>query len=131
MPSVLESGNLHLCSQEASTYRAAAQRLHEACEMGLDLTQPISIENWIFLEIAHAALAGDLSLLDCVVAKIEAEMESRTLRNSTREAAERTASSQERAKAPVAETGGCSDPTRLDANGRTRARTGHSSGSTT
>ncbi len=29
----------------------------------------------------HAAVAGDLGLLDCVVAKVEAEIEARTQRN--------------------------------------------------
>ena len=79
MPHLLESGKLQLSREEASTYRAAADRAHDACEMTLDLTQPITVEDWIFLEIAHAALAGDLGLLDCVVAKVEAEIESRTL----------------------------------------------------
>jgi hypothetical protein len=49
--------------------------------MVLDLSQPITVEDWIFLEIAHAALAGDLGLMDYVVAKVEAEIESRTQRN--------------------------------------------------
>ena len=38
------------------------------------------IEDWFFLEIAHAALAGDVGLLDCVVAKAEAEIGARRLR---------------------------------------------------
>ena len=48
---------------------------------GARLTQPITVEDWIFLEIAHAALAGDFGLMDRVVAKVEAEIKSRTLRN--------------------------------------------------
>ena len=44
--------------------------------MGLDLTQPISVENWIFLQVARVSLAGELGLLDSVVAKVEAEIES-------------------------------------------------------
>lgn len=81
MHHLLESGRLRLSPQEASSYRAAADRLHVTCDIALDLTQPITVEDWVFLEIAHAALAGDLGLLDCVVAKVEAEIESRTLRN--------------------------------------------------
>lgn len=77
MPNFLESGKLQLSREEASAYRAAATRLHETCEMALDLTQPITVEEWILLEVAHAALAGDIGLLDCVVAKVEAEIESR------------------------------------------------------
>jgi hypothetical protein len=49
--------------------------------MVLDLTQPVTVEDWVFLEIAHAALAGDLGVMDCVVVKVGAEIESRTLRN--------------------------------------------------
>ena len=81
MPDLLESGKLQLSREEASAYCAAADRLHETCEMAPDLTQPITVEHWIFLEIAHAALAGDLGLLDCVVAKVEAAIESRTQRS--------------------------------------------------
>ena len=61
----MESRKLQLSGEEASTYRAAADRLHETCGMALDLTQPITVEDWIFLETAHAALTGDLGLLDC------------------------------------------------------------------
>ena len=81
MPSFLESGKLRLSPDEASSYCAADDRLHETCAMALDLTQPITVGDWILLEVAKAALAGDLSLLDRVIAKIEVEMESRTLRN--------------------------------------------------
>jgi hypothetical protein len=81
MPDVRESGNRQLSREEASAYRAAADRLHETCAMVLDLTQPITVEDWILLEIAHGALAGDLDLLDCVVAKVEAELELRKHRN--------------------------------------------------
>jgi hypothetical protein len=77
VPSILESGKLRLSPEEVSGYRAAADRVHEACEMALDLTQPIGVEDWIFLEVAHAALAGDLGVVDGVVAKVEAEIESR------------------------------------------------------
>jgi hypothetical protein len=33
VPSILESGKPQLSVEEVSTYRAAADRLHEACEM--------------------------------------------------------------------------------------------------
>lgn len=55
----------------------AAHRLHDACEMCLDPTQPITVDDWIFLEIAHAALAGNLGLLDCVLVNVAAEIQSR------------------------------------------------------
>ena len=81
MPSVLECGKLRLSTEEAATYCAAAERLHEACEMVVDSTQPITIEDWILLDSAHAALADDLGVMDAVVASIEAEIGSRRLRN--------------------------------------------------
>ena len=81
MPDLLESGKLQLSPEEASAYRAAADRLHETCEMALDLTQAITVEDWIFLEVAYAALAGDFDHLDSVIVKVEAEIESRTIRN--------------------------------------------------
>jgi hypothetical protein len=81
MPDLLESGKLQLSREEASTYHVAADRLHERCEIALDLTLPITVEDWMFLEIAHGALAGDLDPLDCVVAKVEAELELRKHRN--------------------------------------------------
>ena len=71
MPVLLESGKLQLSREEASAYRTAADRLHKTCEMVLYLTQPIPVEEWIFLEIAHAALGGDVGPLDCVIAKVE------------------------------------------------------------
>lgn len=77
MPDLLESGTLQLSREEASAYRAAATRLHETCAMALDLTQPIPVEDWILLEVAHAALEGNLELLDGVIAKVEAEIQSR------------------------------------------------------
>ena len=77
MPDVLESGKLRLTPNEAATYRAAAERLREACEMGLDLTQPISIDDWILIRIAHAALAHDLRPLDEAMAMVEGALRAR------------------------------------------------------
>jgi hypothetical protein len=77
MPSILESGKLQLSNEEVSIYRAAADRLHEACEMALDLTQPITIEDWLCLEVSGAALGGDLAPLDGAIATIEARIQSR------------------------------------------------------
>jgi hypothetical protein len=46
MPDLLESGKVQLSREKASAYCAAAGRLHEVCEMALDLTQPITVEDW-------------------------------------------------------------------------------------
>lgn len=64
MPGFLESGKLQLTADEAGAYRSAARRLQEACEVALDLSQPISIEDWTLLHVAQAGLAGDLEPLD-------------------------------------------------------------------
>ncbi len=77
MPHLLESGNLRLSPEEASIYRSAADRLHETCEMVLDLRQPVTADEWMFLEVTHAAFEGNLELLDGVIAKVEAEIQSR------------------------------------------------------
>ena len=76
MPNLLESGNLRLSPEEASIYRSAADSLREKCEMVLDLRQPVTVDEWMFLEVTHAALEGDLELLDSVIAKVEAEIQS-------------------------------------------------------
>jgi hypothetical protein len=77
MPSVVESGRLQLSREEAGCYRAAAERLHDACEMVLDLAQPITTEEWIALEVTNAAIRGDLNVLQAVIASVEIEVESR------------------------------------------------------
>jgi len=77
MPYFLESGKLRLTPEEATTYRAAADRLHEACEMGLDLTQPIGVDDWLVLQVAQAALAGSLEPLDHMIAVVEDAIRSR------------------------------------------------------
>ena len=81
MPDLLESGELQLSREEASAYRAAADRVHETCAMALDLARPITVEEWLVLVVAHAALGGELGLLDRVIAKVEAEIASRALRH--------------------------------------------------
>jgi len=72
MPEFLESGKLRLTPEEAIDYRDAAGRLHEACEMGLDLEQPITVDDWILLRIACEAGVGHLDLLDEVIAAVQA-----------------------------------------------------------
>jgi hypothetical protein len=77
MPYVLESGKLQLTPDEADAYQGAASRLHEACEIGLDLTQPVSIDDWILLQLAQAALAGSVEQLDRVIAAVESAIRAR------------------------------------------------------
>jgi hypothetical protein len=77
MARVLESGNLQLTAEEAVTYRAAAERVHEACEITLDLGQPIVSDDWILILAAHAALQGDIAVLDDVIATLQRAIQGR------------------------------------------------------
>jgi len=77
MPSILESGTLRLPSEEVNAYRATADCLRQSCEMVVDLKKPITMDEWIFLAIARAALSGDLRLLDRAIAGVKAEIASR------------------------------------------------------
>ena len=77
MARVLESGKLQLTAEEAVTYRAAAERLHRACEITLDLGNPITSDDWILVLTAHAALQGDVALLDDVIATLQTAIQAR------------------------------------------------------
>ena len=77
VPSVLESGKLQLSPAEVVSHRAAAKRLREACEIGLDLTQPLNVDDWILLELAYAAQDGHPEFLESVIATVQAEIDLR------------------------------------------------------
>jgi hypothetical protein len=77
MPHPLESGKLWLAPDEATIYQPAADRLREACEMSLDLTQPVRAGDWCLLQLAHCGLAGNLRMLDHVIAVVENAIRSR------------------------------------------------------
>jgi len=74
---VLESGKLQLTAEEAVTYRPAAERLHEACDITLDLGQPIASDDWILILAAHAALQGDVAVVDDVIATLRTAIQGR------------------------------------------------------
>ena len=77
MALVLESGKLQLTAEEAVSYRAAADRLHEACEIMLDLGNPIASDDWILVLAAHAALQGNVAVLDDVIAMVRTAIQGR------------------------------------------------------
>jgi len=77
MARALESGKLQLTAEEAVTYRAAADRLHEACEITLDLGHPVASDHWILILAAHAALEGDVAVLDDVIATLQTAIQGR------------------------------------------------------
>jgi hypothetical protein len=107
---LLESGKLQLPREEAGSHRAAAEYLHEKCEVAFDPSQPMTVEEWIVLELAHAALGGEHGLLDHVIARVEAEIETRTLRNWTREPAKERLLLRSGPRPHVAAKGGYSSP---------------------
>lgn len=65
---------LQISHGEAGGYRAVAQALQKTCEMALDFAQPITAEEWIFLELAQVILEGNLELLERVIAKVKDEI---------------------------------------------------------
>ena len=77
MARVLESGKLQLTAEEAATYRAATERLLEACEITLDLGNPIASDDWILVLAAHAALQGNVAVLDDVIARLQTAIQGR------------------------------------------------------
>jgi len=81
MPCFLESGRLQLTPNEADAYREAASHLRESCDVALDLTQPLSVEEWTLLQVTQAALAGDLEPLDELISTIETTIRTRANRN--------------------------------------------------
>jgi hypothetical protein len=81
MPSILESGELQLSPEEITTYRVAVDRLRQSSEMVVDLERPITLDEWLLLTIADAALRGDLGPLEQAIGSIEAEIKSRRQRN--------------------------------------------------
>lgn len=77
MASILESGNVRLSPEELISYRAAADRLHESCQMAIDLKMPITVEEWLLLRLADGALKGNLRDIDSVIGRIEREIQLR------------------------------------------------------
>ena len=80
MATILESGKLQLSPEEVISYREAADHLHDSCQMPLDLSSPITLEEWLLLWLADAALGGDLSNLDRMLEHIQEEIRARNQR---------------------------------------------------
>jgi hypothetical protein len=53
--------------RETIAYHRAADRPHEACEVSVDLSKPISLDDWNLLRLARVALADETRLLDDVI----------------------------------------------------------------
>jgi hypothetical protein len=77
MAFILESGKVQLSPEEVINFRAAANHLHESCQMTLDLKMPIAIEDWLLLRLADAALHGDFRNLDRIISRVQDEIRHR------------------------------------------------------
>lgn len=66
-----ESGLIILSSDEQRALVNAAQHLRETGDMLVDLTQPICLDELMFLKVAQAAIDGDDELLDAVIATLQ------------------------------------------------------------
>jgi len=80
MATILESGKLQLSPEEVTSYRGAADHLHDSCQMPLDLSSPITLEEWLLLRLTAAALGGNLSDLDRILEHIQDEIRLRSQR---------------------------------------------------
>ncbi len=72
MPQVLESGRIWLAPDEPGDYRQAAAHLQEFRERALDLRRPLTVDEWILLQLAHAAIAGAVDPLNDVIDAVTA-----------------------------------------------------------
>ncbi len=66
-----ESGLFILSPDEQRALVNAAQHLRETGDMLVDLTQPICLDELMFLKVAQAAIDGDDELLDAVIATLQ------------------------------------------------------------
>jgi len=80
MATILESGKVQLSPEEVISYRGAADHLHDSCQMPLDLSSPVTLEEWLLLHLTEAALRGGLSNLDRMLDHIQDEIRLRNQR---------------------------------------------------
>jgi hypothetical protein len=73
----LESGKLRLSPEELIGYRTAVDRLHESCQMTIDLQSPITTDEWVLLRLADCALKGEFSTPERIIARVQSEIEGR------------------------------------------------------
>ena len=80
MATILESGRLQLSPEEVMSYREAADQLHDSCQLPLDLSSPITLEEWLLLCLTDAPLGEDLGNLDRMLERIQDEIRVRNQR---------------------------------------------------
>jgi hypothetical protein len=77
MPSPLESGKIVLTAEEQVVYCPAAAHLRITADMVVDVAAPLTVAEWMFLQVARAVVEGDTELVEFVVAKIDAVQNAR------------------------------------------------------
>jgi benzoyl-CoA reductase/2-hydroxyglutaryl-CoA dehydratase subunit BcrC/BadD/HgdB len=73
----LETGEFLLSAEQVRELRAAADALRERGLRSLDLTRPITFEDWFDLVVAQATLNGDEDTVDSLRELLEAEIAKR------------------------------------------------------
>ena len=77
----LETGEVLLSVEQVQELRPAADALREHGLRSIDLTRPITFEDWFDLVVAQATLNGDDATVDSLRELLEAEIAKRKRRN--------------------------------------------------
>ena len=78
MPPVeLESGRLQLTDDEIALYTPAAALVAKARHEHISLREPITLEQFVMLYLAHGIVTDDEEFMEEVMAVIESEMAKR------------------------------------------------------
>ncbi len=77
----LETGEFLLSADEANDFRWAADRLMDIGHAPIDLTRPISFDEFVKVIFASAAIDGDEDRLDTMIGMLEAEIAKRKQAN--------------------------------------------------
>ena len=77
----LETGEFLLSAEQVQELRPAADALREHGLRWIDLTRPITFEDWFDLVVAQATLDGDGETVDYLCDLLDAEIAKRKRRN--------------------------------------------------
>lgn len=77
----LETGEFLLSAEQVQKLRPAADALREHGLRSIDLTRPITFEDWFDLVLAQATLDGDDETVDSLCDLLEAEIAKRKRAN--------------------------------------------------
>ena len=77
----LETGEFLLSAEQVQELRPAVDALREHGLRSIDLTRPITFEDWFDLVVAQATLDGDDETVDALCELLEVEIAKRKRRN--------------------------------------------------